>query len=74
VEEDRLCSLKLQVHLELVLSRGPRGISVVVRVGMHRGILLSISGTLAELFVSNVVPWVLHDWLPVLSHGRYVEW
>jgi len=61
VGEYRLCSLELRVHLELVLSRGPRGVSVIVRVGMHHGILLNIGGTLAELFVSSVVPWVLLD-------------
>jgi hypothetical protein len=58
---DRLCSLELRVHLELVLSRGPRGVSVAVYVGMHHGIPLSIGGTLMELFVSSVVPWVLLD-------------
>jgi hypothetical protein len=61
VGEDRLCSLGLRVHLELVLSHGPRDVSVVVHVGMHHGIPLSIGGILMELFVSSVVPWVLLD-------------
>jgi hypothetical protein len=56
VGEDRLCSLGLRVHLELVLSHGPRDVSVVVHVGMHHGIPLSIGGILMELFVSSVVP------------------
>jgi hypothetical protein len=58
---DRLCSLELRVHLELVLSHGPRDVSVVGDVGMHHGIPSSIGGILTELFVSSVVPLVLLD-------------
>jgi hypothetical protein len=61
VGEDRLCNLGARVHLELVLSRGPRDVSVVVDVGTHHGIPLSIGGILVELFVSSVVPRVLLD-------------